>query len=120
MTGKLQADEQFAQGAIIRRDKSFYGEDGEDNHEVRFDSDEVDIRTRLGDQRVNIVFTTPQDSPFEQPSTIDKVAMSVRWLPEGVEISENDKVDASAVDGGFEFAIGDRGFRYDRLGLHRV
>ncbi len=117
LTGKLQSDIQFAQGAIIRRDKSFYGEDGEDNHEVRFDSDEVDIRTRLGDQRVDIVFATRQNNPFGHPSTIDKVAMSVRWLPEGVEISKDDKVDANAVDGGFEFAIGNRGFRYDRLGL---
>jgi len=120
LTGKLQADQQFAQGAIIRRDKCFYGEDGEDNHEVLFNSDEADIRTRLGDRRIDIVFAIPQDSPFGQPCVIDKVVMSVRWLRKDIEMSEDERVDADAVDDGFEFVIGERGFRYDRLGLHRL
>ena len=118
INGKLQADDQFARGAIVRRDKSFYGEDGEDNHEVRFDSDEADIRTRLGDDRLDIEFIEPQNSLFDQSPTIDKVVVPVRWLPNDAE--SQDEVNATIVDGGFEFAVGDRRFRYDRLGLHRL
>ena len=118
LTGKLQSDVQFAEGATIRRDKSFYGEDGEDNHEVRFDSDETDIRTRLGDDRVDIVFAKPRNSPFDHSLTIDKVVVPVRWLPNDAELQ--DAVNATTVDDGFDFAIGDRRFRYDRLGLHRL
>ena len=120
LTGELQADAQFAQSATIRRDMCFYGEDGEDNYEVRFDSDEADIRTRLGDKRIDIVFTAPQDSLFGQPpGAIDKVAMSMRWLPKGLKMSEDEKMDATAVEDGFEFVVGDRRFRYDRLGLRQ-
>ncbi len=43
--------------------------------------------------------------------------MSVRWLS-GEELPE--KVETTPVDGGFEFAVGARRFRYDRQGLRRV
>ena len=56
-------------------------------------------------------------APFGQAGAIDKIAMSLRWL-EGVELPE--PVSAAAVEGGTEFAVGGRRFRYDRLGLHRV
>ena len=107
------ADGLTAHGAIIRRDKSFFT----DNREVLFGSLEEKIRTRLGDERVDIAFDTPQDSPFGQAGTIDKVAMSLRWL-DGADVPES--VSAATPEGGFEFAIGGRSFRYDRLGLHRL
>lgn len=118
LTGKLQADQQFAEGAIVRRNKCFYGEDGEDNHEVRFDSDEEDIRTRLGEARLDIEFVEPQNSPFDQSAVIDKVVVPARWLPKDAQLNKG--VNTTIVDDGFEFAVGDRGFRYDRLGLHRL
>lgn len=111
--GERIADGLTARGAIIRRDKSFFI----DNRDVLFGSDEERIRTRLGDERVDIVFIEPQDSPFGQQRSIDKLAVSLRWL-DGAEVPES--VDASAVDGGFEFVIGNRRFRYDRLGLRRL
>lgn len=113
MEGGRIADGLTARGAIIRRDKSFFT----DNREVLFGSLEEKIRTRLGDERVDIVFAAPQDSPFGEKGAIDKVAMSLRWL-EGVEVPES--MSASAVEGGFEYVIGGKRFRYDRLGLHRV
>ena len=111
--GERIADGLTARGAIIPRDKSFFM----DNRDVLFGSLEEKIRTRLGDERVDIVFDAPQDSPFGQAGAIDKVAMSLRWL-EGAELPE--PVSASAVEGGMEFAVGGRRFRYDRLGLHRL
>ena len=111
--GEHIADGLTAQGVLVRRDKSFFT----DNQDVLFLSDEEKIRTRLGDDRVEIVFTEPQDSPFGQTRAIYKVAMSIRWL-EGAEVPES--VEANNTDGGFVFAIGSRNFRYDRLGLHRL
>ena len=107
-------DWQTARNAIIRRDKSFF----EDNREVLFPSDEERIRTRLGDDRVDIAFEPAPASPFDAAPPVERIAMTVRWLP-GVEIPE--KVEPTASDdGGFEFAVGSRRFRYDLLGLRRV
>ncbi len=114
LTGKLHSDIQFAEGAIVRRDKSFYGEDGEDNHEVLFDSDEVKIRTRLGDDRIDVAFDPPPRSPFDPAGRIDKLALSERWLRD-LEVPES--VAPTPSDGGFTFAVGERRFVYDRLGL---
>ena len=111
--GEQIADGLTARGAIIRRDKSFFV----DNRDVLFGSVEERIRTRLGDERVDISFDAPQDSPFGQQRAIDKLALSVRWL-ESAEIPES--VSANATVAGFEFAVGGRRFRYDRLGLHRL
>ena len=108
------ADVQTARNHIIRRDKSFFT----DNREVCFPSDDQRIRTRLGDDRLEITFDPPQVSPFDPSRRIDRLAMSARWLP-GVEPS--DAVEPTLSDGGgFEFGIGERRFRYDRLGLRRL
>ena len=111
--GEIRADTQTASGVIVQRTKSFYAH----NREVLFGSMEERIHTRLGDESVDIVFGAPQDSPFGQEGAIDKVAMRLSWL-EGADIP--DAVDTTAINGGFEFAIGKKQFRYDRLGLHQV
>ena len=102
-----------ARGVTIKRGKSFLI----DNGEVSFVSSDEKIRTRLGDDRIDIAFDTPQPSPFDGSRRIDRLAVSVRWLP-----SEDapDSVTPTPTDTGFEFSVGDRKFRYDRLGLHRV
>ena len=106
-------DWQTARNAIIRRDKSFF----EDNRDVLFPTDDERIRTRLGDDRVDIAFAPQPGSPFDG-SPIERIAMTVRWLF-GVEIPES--VAPEAMDGGgFEFAVGSQRFRYDGLGLRRV
>ncbi len=107
------ADRQHARGHTIKRDKSFF----EDNRDVVFVSDEEKIRTRLGDDRIDIALDPPQSSPFDGTSKIDKLALSVRWLP-GEDAPES--VTPSSINGGFTFAVGDRRFVYDRVGLRRV
>ena len=106
------ADVQTARGHVIRRDKSFFTE----NREVLFPSDDERIRTRLGDDRVEIAFSPEATSPFDASRAIDRIVLSARWLP-GVELPES--VEPAPTEGGFEFRIGDRRFRYDRLGLRR-
>lgn len=103
-----------AANAIIRRDKSFFGED---NRDVCFGNQEERIRTRLGDDRVDIPFDPQPASPFDNSLTIDKLPISVRWLDSaGVP----DSVSTRPVeDAGFTFSLGSRTFLYGRLGLWR-
>ena len=107
------ADKQLARGHTIKRGKSFF----EDNREILFISGEEYIRTRLGDDRIDIAFDPPQPSPFDASKKIDKLAVSERWLPD-----ENlpEFVAPSPIDGGFGFTVDDRRFVYDRLGLRRL
>ena len=107
------ADGLNAASALIQRDKSFFT----DNRGVLFGSAEERIRTRLGDESLEVEFNPPQPSPFNPARPIARMAVPLRWLgdaevPETVEPSP-------ATDGGFTFAIGSRAFRYDRLGLRR-
>ena len=110
--GGAIGDWQTARNAIIRRDKSFF----EDNREVLFPTDDERIRTRLGDDRVDIAFDPAPASPFDG-HPIERIAMTVRWLA-GVEVPESAEPTASD-GGGFEFMVGARRFRYDRLGLRQ-
>ncbi len=111
--GGYIADVQTARSHVIRRDKSFFAE----NREVCFPSDDERIRTRLGDDRVEIVFDPAPDSPFDATRKVDGLAMSVRWLG-GADVPES--VEPTAIDDGFEFCVGERRFCYDRLGLRRA
>ena len=113
--GGYIADVQTARGHVIRRDRSFFT----DNREVCFPSDDERIRTRLGDDRVEIAFDPVPASPFDASRTIHRMALSVRWLA-GVEATEPVEPVVSPDDSGFEFRVGERRFRYDRLGLRRV
>ena len=108
-------DWQTARNAIIRRDKSFF----EDNREVLFPTDEERIRTRLGDDRVDIAFDPPPASPFDAAPPIERIAVTLRWLA-GVDVPETVEPVAADDDDGFEFRVGERRFRYDRLGLRRL
>ena len=107
------SDRQTARGNVVRLDKSFF----EDNRDVVFGSAEERIRTRLGDDRVDVPFDPVAVSPFDASREIDRLAMSADWL-KGQEMPE--AVETVPTDGGFAFSIGSRRFRYDRLGLHRV
>ena len=102
-----------ASGVIIRRDKSFFS----DNREVVFANVDEKIRTRLGDDRVDILFDPQPSSPFDGSLAIERLAMSFGWLG-GESVPE--RVQPTLLDGGFAFSIGRRSFRYDRLGLRRA
>ena len=116
LLGKEFADRGSAHGAYIRRDKSFFT----DNQEVLFPADDERIRTRLGEDRIDIVLEPQPTSPFEAGLLIGKVAVSVCWLrlQQGQKVPET--VETTASDEGFDFSVGNRKFRYDRRGLRRA
>lgn len=107
------SDRQTARSNVVRLDKSFF----EDNRDVVFGSAEERIRTRLGDDRVDVAFDPQPVSPFDPTRSIDKLAVSVHWL-KGQEVPET--VETTASEGGFDFSVRDRKFRYDRYGLQRA
>ena len=97
--GGYIADRQTARGNIVRLNKSFF----DDNREVVFGTAEERIRTRLGDDRVEITFDPPSVSPFDASCEIHKLAVSANWL-KGEDVPES--VETSAVERGFEFSVG--------------
>ena len=111
--GAAIGDGMTARGSIARRDRRFFG----DNGDVLFPSDDERIRTRLGDDRIDVKLEPPQASPLGAEHNIDSLGVSVRWMPDG---QTPESVDAEPVAGGFRFSIGERGFVYDRLGLRRL
>ena len=110
--GGYIADRQTACSNVGRLNKSFFS----DNRDVVFGPAEERIRTRLGDDRIEVAFDPLPVSPFDQSREIDKLAVSVSWL-KGEDAPES--VDTAPVEGGFAFRLGDRKFRYDRRGLRR-
>ena len=100
--------------AVLPRNKSFFI----DNRDVLFPSRiEENIRTRLGDDRLDVEFDPLPASPFGGNGPISKLAISVRWL--GGATIEGSALPTLA-DSGFTFVVGECAFRYDRLGLRRM
>ena len=112
VTGSNIAEGITAGYAIVRRDAPFFSQAG--NRDVVFPPDEERIRTRLGDDRIDVAFDPPPPGPFDPASRIDRLAVSARWL-QGADVPES--VTPTPTDGGFTFAVGERRFVYDRLGL---
>lgn len=102
---------------VIKRDKAFFA----DNREVVFVSDDTNIRTRLGDDRVEVRFEEAQASPFGGDGRVEGVAVALRWLGgEEVGVRATGRGGGSGSEGGFWFGVGERRFLYDRLGLRRL
>lgn len=113
--GEQIADRLTARDAIIRRDKSFFP--AADNSDVLFGDAEERIRTRLGDEGIDVELDPSQPSPFDPSERIDRMAVPVRWLG-GAEV--DGPITPASADGGFTFPIGRSSYRYDRWGLRRV
>ncbi|MDD9995263.1 MAG: CRISPR-associated helicase Cas3' [Dehalococcoidia bacterium] len=111
--GEQLADGLTAGNALVRRNRSFHA----GNREVLFGSLEVRIRTRLGDEGIEVEFTPPPFSPFPPGDAIGSISVPARWLS-GVNV--DGPVAPEIDDEGFTFGIGDHAFRYDRLGLRRT
>ena len=111
MVGEAAGDIQFARMNRVVRDKSFL-EEG-----VAFAGGEEHIRTRLGDESVDVVFDPRPTSPFEPAIRIQKIPISARWLS---KTAVPDSVTTSPEDGGFVFEIGGDYFSYSRFGLQRA
>ena len=102
------ADRLTARHSVVRRDLSFI------DRCVKFAADEERIRTRLGDDAVEVTFAEPQPSPFDTGTRIPGVAIPRHMLP---AVVPDEPPNPQPDEGGFEFRVGDRRFRYDRLGL---
>lgn len=111
--GGYLADGMGAASAVILRDKSFFN----DNRAILFGSSEELIRTRLGDEGIEVEFDPPTQSPFDQARKISSLTIPAHLLRGGYA---DDPVPPSPIDGGFSFMVGSREFRYDRLGLRRT
>ena len=107
------ADNLTARHVIVKRDKTFL------KREVRFVTDVEDkIRTRLGDDSVEVEFDPPPPSPFDG-AKIESISIPI-WLVGEGNAPPNAPIAPEKTPDGFEFDIGDRRFAYDRMGLRRV
>ena len=108
--GQTMGDLQTARKNRLNRGVSFL------DRSVRFGSDEDRIRTRLGDESVEVKFAPAPRSPFDNAHTIDAISIPARWLGE----TPPDETVAPTVEGQeIKFQVEDRIFVYDRLGLRR-
>jgi len=113
MEGAHIANNLTARQVIVRRDRSFY----EENWDVVFPDVEAKIRTRLGNEGVEITLESAAPSPFGGGETITHIPVPGH-MARG--LNGDEPVPWHARGGGFEFMVGDRRFRYDRLGLGRL
>ncbi|MYC93639.1 MAG: CRISPR-associated helicase Cas3' [Caldilineaceae bacterium SB0661_bin_32] len=113
MEGVYIADNLTARQVIIRRDRSFY----EENRDVVFPDVEERVRTRLGDEGVEITLEPAAPSPLAGDGTIPRIVIPGH-MAHG--LTGEEPVPWTAGEGGFEFTAGDRRFRYDRLGLRQL
>lgn len=116
--GELIADTMTAGGVIARRDKTFY----EDNSDVVFGDMQQQIRTRLGNNGIDVEFVPQPKSPFNPSVSIEKLTIPAHLLhgqPADAAVNQAPIKTITDADG-FRFSINGANFRYDRLGLRRV
>ena len=117
ITGEGLAKKLTAQYALVHYDKSFFGED---NRDVVFGSDEERIRTRLGDEGIEVELEPSAPSPFGTEAIV-QLTIPHHLAPRlSGEATDDKPVIPDLEDHGFTFRIGESRFRYDRLGLRRV
>ena len=111
ITGARIGDIQVARNAIVRRDKTFL------EKEVTFAGNETQIRTRLGDEGIEVRFSPAPVSPFDPSLAIESIT-----IPAHMAAGATPEESVEPVIGldCFEFAIGSRRFAYDRLGLRQL
>ena len=114
--GKAIAEVQGASSNVVQRSKSFYTDNNNGSGLLFPSGAEERIRTRLGDEGIEVEFDPSPASPFNAGRTIGSMTIAAHLLrgaaPDG-------PVTPVVVEGGFAFAIGELRFRYDRHGLHR-
>ena len=108
--GVALADNLTARDAVVRRDKSFL------DPKVVFADFEERIRTRLGDEGIEVKFDPAPPSPFDHSVQIPSLTIPAH-LSRGLVPDET--IEPVVINEGFEFGVGDRRFVYDRQGLRR-
>ena len=115
--GKAIAEVQGADSNAVRRDKSFLTDNNNGSGLFFPSGSEERIRTRLGDEGIEIGFDLPPASPFDAQRPIESMTIAGHLLrgkaPGG-------PVTPTEANGGFTFAIGEQRFSYDRRGLRRL
>ena len=109
--GATIANNLTAKDAVVRRDKTFL------DSEVVFANIEEKIRTRLGDEGIEVEFHPSPPSPFDGHTKIPKLTIPEHWS-RGLAVEG--PVEPARTEGGFTFSVGQRHFTYDRLGLCRL
>ena len=113
--GEFIADGITAASAVVRRDKTF----NEGNSDVVFGDMQQQIRTRLGDEGIEVEFVPQPKSPFNASVSIEKLTIPAHLLHgQTADAAISDDPIAPDTDAaGFCFSINGANFRYDRLGL---
>lgn len=119
--GGVIADVMNAASAVVRRDKTFNG----GNSDVVFGDMQQQIRTRLGDEGIEVEFVPPPKtpkSPFDASVSIEKLTIPARLLRgQSLDAAVSEEPIAPTTDAdGFHFSINGANFRYDRLGLQEL
>ena len=113
--GEILSDIQNAGGNVFQRSASFFSDNNNGSGLLFPSGAEERIRTRLGDEGAEVEFSAPPVSPLTA-APIERLTISEHLLRGAVPYGP---VSATVDSDGFTFAIGDRAFRYDRLGLRR-
>ena len=109
--GEAIAESGIGRDALVRRELPFSDPD------VVFGDKEERIRTRLGDEGIEIQFDPKPISPLCPSQPISSLA--IPWhLSRGLE--PDAPISAQETTGGFEFQVGKKRFQYDRLGLQSL
>ena len=112
IAGEQISDNLTAHGAVVKRDKTFL------DRGVGFPSNmEERIRTRLGDEGVEVRFEPAAQSPLDSASAIASLNIPGHMCR---GITPEETVVPDITSEGFQFTIGGRRFAYDRLGLRMV
>ena len=114
--GKAIAEVQGARSNVVQRASSFYTDNNNGSGLLFPSGAEERIRTRLGDEGIEVEFAPPPSSPFDAEQTIGSMTIAGHLLRGA---APNGPVAPVGADGGFTFAIGELWFRYDRHGLGR-
>ena len=104
---------QTALNWIVNRDLTFCGQ----NEDVVFPDIEEKVRTRLGDEGIDVTFECPMPSPLGVQAGISQVSIPGH-MSRGLNCEK--PIAAIQVASGFEFRIEDSGFQYDRWGLQGI
>ena len=109
LEGTYMAESGTGRDSLVKRDKSFL-----DPEIVFANYLEAKVRTRLGDEGIEVEFDPKPKSPISPNRPIPSLAIPGH-LSHGLDAGS--PVPTNETDEGFEFGIGNRRFGYDRLGL---